>query len=269
MYCNEKDTRRHVEIDPDDGIQVRDDEVARIIGSGQPVIVQKEYGPLGACSVRVHLDKQAGEWVVEKQVEEHRPVEGLEPQYWEYLRSHWIEVVRFDCQPDDLINGQDVIDVPTATPPALPAAATTKELPAGGERKLLKYILRHSACDRPIDEVPADGDIDDDLYDQACVICATRIEHLTVEAIYDRPLPPGHTYWDATPGMVRRVTERFSREEPMEAAVAAEIGRHVEALDALQHLDEMRKEKGRSKTFDVSVSGMMRKALRKKLGFSK
>lgn len=250
-----------IELDPSQGIYVTGEEEAHILGSGQAVRITKEFGPLGACDVRVRLDKQAGEWVVEKLVEEHKPVEGLKPQHWEYLRSRWIEVVRFGCQPDALINGRDVIDVPVSEPPALLAAT-----PSTGERKILRYIIRDSRCDKPIAEVPNDGDISGELLESLCPYCFTTVEQITVEAIYDHPLPHGHTFDDTLPPLVHRISKRHLMGDTMPVAVSAESPTLVEGLHALQFLLALREREGRTKMFDLSVLGLMLRALRREIG---
>lgn len=50
------------------------------------VHIEKMFGPLVACNVRVWLDYDPGQWVVER---ERTPAEG---------ESTWEEMARFDCQ---------------------------------------------------------------------------------------------------------------------------------------------------------------------------
>lgn len=55
------------------------------VAAEQNVIITKEYGPLMACDVRVRLDFQKAEWVIERKC------------YKEDITS-WQEMARFDCQ---------------------------------------------------------------------------------------------------------------------------------------------------------------------------
>ena len=62
-------------------------DVVRVeMGSHQVVVVDKLYGPLVACDVRIFVDAQAGEWVIERQ---HIDADNART---------WSEVARFDCQ---------------------------------------------------------------------------------------------------------------------------------------------------------------------------
>lgn len=53
------------------------------IGANQKVVIDKLYGPLAASDVRVYLDFQSAEWVVE---------------YMNLTTEKWEEKARWDCQ---------------------------------------------------------------------------------------------------------------------------------------------------------------------------
>jgi hypothetical protein len=64
---------------------------------GQIVVIDKLFGPLIACNVRVSLDGKSGEWVVERETcvsdkDEDTGVDGINAVHG------WEEVTRFDCQ---------------------------------------------------------------------------------------------------------------------------------------------------------------------------
>jgi hypothetical protein len=54
-----------------------------------PVVLEKLYGPLVVDDVRITLDKDAGEWVVECK----RSVGDEEESHYE-----WQQIIRFSCQ---------------------------------------------------------------------------------------------------------------------------------------------------------------------------
>ena len=50
---------------------------------GEPITLTKGYGPLVAYTLKVFLDKEKAEWVIQREGDEE---------------AEWIEVVRFRCQ---------------------------------------------------------------------------------------------------------------------------------------------------------------------------
>lgn len=61
----------------------------------QNITIRKEYGPLVACDVRVRLDFQTAEWVIEKECQKKA---WSKEHDCETCETSWKEVSRFDCQ---------------------------------------------------------------------------------------------------------------------------------------------------------------------------
>ena len=62
------------------------DEIVVAMGTHQVVRLDKLYGPLVACDLRIFVDGAAGEWVIER---EHIDKDNVQT---------WAEIARFDCQ---------------------------------------------------------------------------------------------------------------------------------------------------------------------------
>jgi hypothetical protein len=59
---------------------------------GQPVVIDKLFGPASVCRVKVTLDLQAGQWVVFREVDgEDDPMK---------VSTMWVEAARFGCSDD-------------------------------------------------------------------------------------------------------------------------------------------------------------------------
>ena len=64
------------------------------VAANQWVVIDKMFGPLVGCSVRVHLhydEHNVTDWVIERQRIQRAP-NGIDDE------SVWEEVTRFDCQ---------------------------------------------------------------------------------------------------------------------------------------------------------------------------
>jgi hypothetical protein len=55
------------------------------VGSHHVVHIEKMYGPLVACDVRVWLESESGQWIVERECQRDG-------------ERSWEEMARFDCQ---------------------------------------------------------------------------------------------------------------------------------------------------------------------------
>lgn len=83
-------------------VETTDDQRVVVEHGGEPVILDKAYGPLIACEVRVRLDHEAAEWVVEREALTRVPDTGPGPKGDDGMTTaaEWREVVRFRCQGD-------------------------------------------------------------------------------------------------------------------------------------------------------------------------